>query len=117
MNPSPSRSRPHFPSPMPGSPPKMVPGAGAKRTCGLVLSALALQGCSRAVHSPSIPIFGSYFPAWVLCAVGGIIIAVALRFIFVAAHIDEHLPAAPLVYLCFAISAGIGLWLIWAGQA
>jgi hypothetical protein len=49
--------------------------------------------------------------------VGGIIIAVALRFIFVAAHIDEHLPAAPLVYLCFAISAGIGLWLIWAGQA
>jgi hypothetical protein len=41
---------------------------------------------------------------------------VALRFLFAALQLEEYLPAPPLVYLCLAISAGIGIWLVWAGQ-
>lgn len=80
-----------------------------------ILSALLLQGCSQMARSPSIPIFGSYFPAWILCAVGGVVVAVVLRVVLVALRLDEHLPAPPLVYLCTFISASIGLWMIWMG--
>ena len=77
--------------------------------------AAALAGCSRVPHAPSVPIFGSYFPAWVICAVAGIIIAVVVRALFILLRIDHNLPTPPLVYLCVAISAGIGCWLVWTG--
>ena len=85
------------------------------RCSSIIGSAVVLQACSPTARSPSIPIFGSYFPAWVLCAVAGILIALVLRVVFIALHIDEHLPAAPLVYLCLSISAGIGCWMYWTG--
>jgi hypothetical protein len=37
--------------------------------------------------------------------------------LLIALRIDEHLPAPPLVYLCLAISCGIGFWMIWSGAA
>ncbi|WP_127754855.1 YtcA family lipoprotein [Devosia sp. 1566] len=80
-----------------------------------VVLAVALPGCARVPHAPSVPIFGSYFPAWVICAVAGIIIAVMIRALFILLHIDQNLPTPPLVYLCLSISAGIGCWLVWTG--
>jgi len=86
------------------------------RLGSVLVLAVALQGCSQTAGAPAVPIFGSYFPAWIICAVGGILVAVALRFLFAALQLEEYLPAPPLVYLCLAISAGIGIWLVWAGQ-
>lgn len=83
----------------------------------LALAAMALAGCSAGGGAPSVPVFGSFFPAWVICAVGGVLVAVALRALLVALRIDEHLPAPPLVYLCLAVSGGIVLWMIWSGAA
>ena len=89
----------------------------AIRTATFFAGALALGGCSAAGGAPAIPIFGSFFPAWIICAVGGIVLAVIIRAVLIALRIDEHLPAPPLVYLCLAISGGIGFWLIWSGVA
>jgi len=83
----------------------------------LALAAVALAGCGAGGGAPSVPVFGSFFPAWVICAVGGVLVAVALRALLVALRIDEHLPAPPLVYLCLAVSGGIVLWMIWSGAA
>ncbi len=74
-----------------------------------------LAACSPVGGAPSISLFGSFFPAWIICAIGGVVLAVILRAILIASRLDEHLPAPPLVYLCLAISGGIILWLIWAG--
>ncbi len=93
------------------------PGVHAMRCGTVLLSALMLSGCSQLTRSPSVPIFGSFFPAWIICAIGGIIAAVIVRFVLIFLRLDEHLPAPPLVYLCMAISAGIGLWLVWTGQS
>ncbi|ODT47128.1 MAG: hypothetical protein BGO80_17355 [Devosia sp. 63-57] len=88
----------------------------SQRFGALALVALLVQGCSSsAARAPSISVFGSFFPAWVICAVGGIVLAVAMRALFIATHIDEHLPAPPLVYLCLSISFGIGLYMLWTG--
>ena len=37
---------------------------------------LALSGCS---HSPTLNLLGSYFPAWMFCAVLGVVAAVIIR--------------------------------------
>lgn len=82
-----------------------------------ILAALALQGCSPVGGPPSIAVFGSFFPAWIACAIGGLVAMMLIRFLLIAAKLDEHLPAPPLVYLCVAVSAGIGLWMFWSGAS
>jgi hypothetical protein len=47
---------------------------------GIVLALLALTGgCSRAV-ARTYALFGAFFPAWLLCAVIGVIGAILARF-------------------------------------
>lgn len=87
------------------------------RHAAIVLGTTTLAGCSAAGGAPAVPIFGSFFPAWIICAVGGIFVAIIIRAALIALHIDEHLPAPPLVYLCLAISGGIAFWMIWSGVA
>lgn len=89
----------------------------AIRPAAAIAVPLALAGCSAAGGAPAVPIFGSFFPAWIICAVGGIVLAVVIRALLIALRIDEHLPAPPLVYLCLAISGGIAFWMIWSGVA
>ncbi len=74
------------------------------------LNAAALSGCSAA---PSQNIFGSYFPSWMLCAIAGLIVAVAAQRILAALNIDPLLPARPLVYLALATAFGFAMWLLW----
>lgn len=89
----------------------------ATRSAAAMAGALTLGGCSAAGGAPAVSIFGSFFPAWIICAVGGILVAVVIRALLIALRIDEHLPAPPLVYLCLAISGGIAFWMVWSGAA
>ena len=59
--------------------------------------------------------FGSFFPAWMLCAATGIVIAVILRQALVALGVDP-LIASPLTYLCFAVVGTLLVWLLWFGH-
>jgi YtcA family len=57
-------------------------------------------------HSPQIDVFGSYFPAWMVCIIVGIFLTVAVRQVLVAFKIDAQLRPAGLVYL--------SLWVVFA---
>ena len=74
---------------------------------------LALSGCSRA---PTLDLLGSYFPAWMLCAVAGILAAVIIRQILVLVGIHEYVIVPVLTYAGFAVSAALLLWLFWFGH-
>ena len=67
-------------------------------------------------HSPTLDLFGSYFPAWMLCAVVGILIAVSIRQVLVVAGIGEYVIAPLLTYAGLAVSATLLVWLIWFGH-
>jgi len=69
-----------------------------------------LSGCSRA---PSFNILGSYFPAWIVCGVIGILLAVAVRLFFVRINLEDEL-VAPLilVYPCLTAFFTFTLWLV-----
>ena len=57
-------------------------------------------------HSPQIDVFGSYFPAWMVCIVVAILLTVVARQLLVALQIDAQLRPAGLVYL--------SLWAVFA---
>ena len=72
--------------------------------------ALLAAGCSRA---PSFNILGSFFPAWIVCGVIGILLAVAVRLFFVRIKLEDQL-VAPLivVYPCLTAFFTFTLWLL-----
>ena len=77
---------------------------------GLCLSAvLVLAGCS---HAPEYSIFGSFFPAWIFCSVGGLLLMVGARVLIGRTAIAEYLGAPVLSYLSMAIFFACMLWLL-----
>jgi hypothetical protein len=61
-------------------------------------------------------LLGSYFPAWMLCAVLGIIAAVIIRQVLGATGINDYVIAPLLTYAGFAVSATLIAWLLWFGH-
>ena len=86
-------------------------GCSQPRRCGLlaVSSLLPLPGCAFA---PSINILGSFFPAWLVCIVIGIVLTILTQRVFVAAGISSHLGPAALVYPCLAALWIFAAWLL-----
>ena len=54
-----------------------------------------LSGCAMA---PSVNILGSFFPAWLICIVAGVVLTVLARQVFVATGIAPHVGPPALVY-------------------
>jgi hypothetical protein len=75
-----------------------------------LLPALAIAGCSRA---PTFNILGSFFPAWILCGIIGILLTVPVRLFFVRIKLENEL-LAPLilVYPCLTAFFTFTVWLV-----
>jgi hypothetical protein len=75
-----------------------------------LVGTLLVAGCSRA---PSFNILGSYFPAWIVCGIIGILLAVAVRLFFVHINLENEL-LAPLilVYPCLTAFFTFTIWLV-----
>lgn len=75
-------------------------------TGGMMAGLLLTAGCKADAGAPSIALFGAYFPAWLACALAGILGAVVCRLIFIPLGIDDLLPVRLPVYV--AVAAAIG---------
>jgi hypothetical protein len=69
---------------------------------------LILLGCS---HAPEYSIFGSFFPMWIFCSAGGLLLAAGARVLVARTVIAEHLATPVLLYLSMAIFFACMLWL------
>jgi hypothetical protein len=76
---------------------------------GLSLATLVLAGCS---HAPEYSIFGSFFPVWIFCSVGGLVLMAGARTLVARSVIAEHLALPILFYLCMATFFACILWLL-----
>lgn len=77
---------------------------------GLLLgTSLLLVGCS---HAPEYSIFGSFFPVWIFCALGGLLLMTGARALIVRTAVAEYLAAPVLLYLSMAIFFACMLWLL-----
>ena len=74
---------------------------------GIVLAPLLLASCSRA---PSFDILGSFFPAWLICLILGIVLTVVARWLLLRLHIEVALPV--LAYPSLTALFTFALWLV-----
>jgi len=79
------------------------------RLFGVPIGCLLCTGCSRA---PSISIIGSFFPAWMLCLIAGVILAFAVRLLLLRCHLEPELGPVALFYPCVVAVSTCLLWLI-----
>ena len=68
-----------------------------------------LAGCGRA---PSFNIFGSFFPAWLICMVVGIVFAAIANWVLTLCKLNKEISWAILVYPCLAAFFAFTFWLI-----
>ena len=73
------------------------------------LAPLPVTGCAR---SPTVNILGSFFPAWLISIVTGLVLALVVWRVLVATGIAPHLTPPALVYPCLAALFIFGTWLV-----
>ena len=76
------------------------------RKLGLSFFLLVLTSCSRA---PSFDVLGSFFPAWLLCLILGLLLTVAARQLVLRAHVVLAVPI--LTYPSLTAMSTFALWL------
>jgi YtcA family len=87
--------------------PRRTLGIGA--ASAFSAAAMLIAGCSRA---PTFNLLGSFFPAWILCGVIGILLTVAVRLFFVRIKLEQQLKPLIVVYTCLAALFTFTLWLL-----
>jgi len=87
----------------------------ARVAARFALMSLAVSGLYGCAGAPSIPIAGAYFPAWLLCALLGVVGAAVARAVFVMTGVAQLLPLQ--LFVCTAIGAAVAalLWWVWVG--
>lgn len=69
----------------------------------------AIAGCGRA---PSFNILGSFFPAWLVCMVAGIVLAAISNWALTRLKLEKEIAWTIFVYPCLAAFFAFTLWLI-----
>jgi|SRR5580765_588948 len=88
---------------------------GHRSGCGRLAVAilLSLPGCGVA---PSVNVLGSFFPAWLICIVIGVLLTILTLQVFAAMKIASHLGPTALVYPCLAALWIFATWLVVFGS-
>lgn len=89
--------------------------SNSRRSVCILALPVMLCGCAQD-GAPSLNMFGAFFPAWLLCAVLGIFVALGARVGFTARGLTDVLPFQ--LPLCTSIGVIFALlaWLIWFGR-
>jgi hypothetical protein len=69
--------------------------------------AVCQTGCD-----PSINLWGSYFPGWVVCLFGGVVASALLRAAFSRLRFERHLGPLLLVYPCLLLLTTLLFWIV-----
>jgi hypothetical protein len=68
------------------------------------------------MHCPSLNIFGTFFPAWMLCALLGILAAIIAYSGISRTRLRDDIKPPALAYPSLALSVTFILWLTFYGQ-
>lgn len=81
---------------------------------GFLLFVLLLFLTSRFFghHSLTIDVFGSYFPAWMVCILSGIALTLIAHWIVQLCNLKPYLGPAPLIYSCLMIVFTFATWIM-----
>jgi hypothetical protein len=72
-----------------------------------IVFVLVAGGCA-----PIVNIEGSFFPAWLLCLLLGLVVTAALRPVLARSGLEPHLGPLLLVYPCLCLFLTFSIWLV-----
>lgn len=79
------------------------------RTITLSACCLATTGCVRA---PSVNVFGSYFPAWLVSLAASIVLAFLVRWLLVRYGLEGDVGPRQLFYPCLIVLFTCLIWMV-----
>jgi hypothetical protein len=85
----------------------VITGRGSGIDRGVVALALLASGCD-----PIVNVYGSFFPAWVVCLVVGVFLTVLLRLVFAVTKVERHLGPLTLIYPSLTLLMTLVTWLV-----
>ncbi|MBK0329771.1 hypothetical protein I5535_21250 [Rhodobacteraceae bacterium F11138] len=71
---------------------------------------------ATAINAPSLPLFGSFFPYWLLCLFAAVILTVLIRVVLVFAGIDDILRWRVVTYMSLSLSLTYVISFIFFGR-
>jgi hypothetical protein len=71
---------------------------------------LSLAGCGGA---PSVTVAGAYFPAWLLCGLIAVFVAVIVRVLMVITGLSNHVPYQLAVCSSIGVIVALVVWQLW----
>jgi hypothetical protein len=86
---------------------KRAPARVLRAAAGL--AAAAFTGCGRA---PSFSILGSFFPAWLVCIIAGVVLAAIANWLLARFRFEKLIHWPVLVYPALAAFFAFTLWLV-----
>jgi hypothetical protein len=80
-----------------------------RRAASVVMSCAALAGCSDA---PSVSVLGAYFPEWMFCIAGGVVLVACVHVLLSRSGRGGWLTPPALVYPALTALFSIALWAV-----
>jgi hypothetical protein len=80
----------------------------------ILISLLAISGCASR-GAPSFTLFGAFFPAWMLVAGIGILLAILARAVMIKTGLAQIVPMQLLVSVSAGLTIAIIVWALWFG--
>jgi len=63
-------------------------------------------------HAPSVDVFGSFFPIWMVCIAAAVILTLAARFLLIRARLDNELGPRIIIYPSMVTLFACTIWLV-----
>jgi YtcA family len=63
-------------------------------------------------HAPSVDLFGSFFPIWMICIAAGVALTFAARWVLIQARLDNELGPRLIVYPSMMTLFACTVWLV-----
>ena len=82
------------------------------RNASAVRIALPVAVLTLAACDPVVNIAGANFPAWLLCAIVGTLLAATFRPVFAASGLEPYIGPRLLIYPCLAVLLACAVYLI-----
>jgi hypothetical protein len=85
-----------------------------ERNCvAVIYFLLPLSGCTRVgSYAPSLDVYGSYFPAWLICLIVGVILTVLASQIGRVLDLSQLRKFGPLVPISLILIFSIATWFL-----
>jgi hypothetical protein len=76
---------------------------------GILLLALVLSACSNA---PSVPVLGAYFPDWLFCILGAVLLSFLIHALLARRDASAWLTPPALIYPVLTALFALSAWLL-----